>query len=216
MKGVTNFTDARSWGRRLVGGLFLACGTVCLVLTVIYLARDLSLWVMGERTTGYVVDMWAEEVDSGDTRERAFRYYLRYQFTTPDGRVFSRASSVSASEWVGLGKGTKSRVGALLEDESTSAAGVYQEQPHIPESGMGGLEEGSPVDVVYFPPYPAHNRLDESRFIAVLALAYVPMLFVSAVGLGVGWQLTRPDPPRAQVPSIREILAQDASGEASG
>ena len=47
MKGVAKFTDARSWGRRLVGGLFLACGTVCLVLMVVYLARDLSLWVMG-------------------------------------------------------------------------------------------------------------------------------------------------------------------------
>lgn len=49
-----------------------------------------------------------------------------------------------------------------------------------------GIGIGSPVDVVYFTLYPAHNRLDDSRYIPVLACAYVPLVFLCLAGLMAG------------------------------
>jgi hypothetical protein len=48
------------------------------------------------------------------------------------------------------------------------------------------------LDVVYFPLYPQHNRIQESRFISVLACAYVPLVILAWAALGVGWYLLRP------------------------
>jgi hypothetical protein len=59
------------------------------------------------------------------------------------------------------------------------------------------LAEGGPVAIVYFPLYPAHNRLDESRFISVLACAYLPLLLVTWASLGVGWYLLQPGRSRS-------------------
>lgn len=218
MKGAIKLTHVRSWGRRLVGGLFLVCGAICLVLIVVYLARDLSLWVLGQRTTGQIVEKWAEQTSSDDQRERTFRYLVRYQFTTPDGRVFTRSSTVAPQEWVGLGRGAQQSHGGtgLIADDSGTATGVYQEQANVPPATIGGLEVGSPIDVVYFPLYPAHNRLDESRLIPILVLAYVPLVALGLVGLWGGWYLVRSDPPPEAVPSIREILGRSASSGASG
>lgn len=54
------------------------------------------------------------------------------------------------------------------------------------------LEEGGDVLVVYFPLYPQHNRVDESRFVPMLACAYLPLAIVAWASLGVGWYLLRP------------------------
>lgn len=218
VKRAIKFINDRSWGKRLLGGLFLACGTICLVLTVFYLARDLSLWILGRRTTGQVVEMWSEQTSADDQQERTFRYFLRYEFATPDGRVFTRSTSVAPQEWVGLGRGAQQGPGGsgLLPDESGMASGVYQEQANVPPATIGGLEVGRPIDVVYFPLYPAHNRLDESRLIPVLVLAYVPFVALSLVGLRGGLHLMRADPPPETVPSIREILGHGTSGGALG
>ena len=56
----------------------------------------------------------------------------------------------------------------------------------------GALSIGGPIDIVYFPLYPAHNRLDESRFVSVLACAYVPLLALSWICLAIGWYLLDP------------------------
>jgi hypothetical protein len=167
----------RPWGKALAGVLLLVLGLACLAFVIVNLTKDASLWIWGQRTTAEVVDWWAEQTSESGASEAAFQYFIRYQFTTSDGQVITKTSSVSAIEWVGLGQGSVSGGGASVGGgEVRPAAGVYQEQAQVPPSTTGGLEEGSPVAVVYFPPYPTHNRLDESRFIPVLACAYVPLV----------------------------------------
>ena len=60
----------------------------------------------------------------------------------------------------------------------------------------GALTEGGPVSVVYFPLYPAHNRLDDSRFVSLLACSYLPLMVVSWIALGVGLYLIQPGTSR--------------------
>jgi hypothetical protein len=61
----------------------------------------------------------------------------------------------------------------------------------------GALNKGGPLDLIYFPLYPPHNRVDESRFVSVLACAYVPLILVGWACLAVGWYLLRPTEVRA-------------------
>lgn len=56
----------------------------------------------------------------------------------------------------------------------------------------GALHEGGTLDIVYFPLYPAHNRLEESRFLPALACAYLPLMVLTWIALGLGWYLVRP------------------------
>lgn len=56
----------------------------------------------------------------------------------------------------------------------------------------GALEEGGDVSVVYFPPIPQHNRVDEARFVPMLACGYLPLLVIAWASLGVGWYMLRP------------------------
>jgi hypothetical protein len=56
----------------------------------------------------------------------------------------------------------------------------------------GALTEGGPLDVVYFPLYPQHNRVDESRYVTVLACAYIPLVLLTWGILGAGLYLLRP------------------------
>jgi hypothetical protein len=56
----------------------------------------------------------------------------------------------------------------------------------------GSLEKGGDVSVVYFPPIPRHNRVDEARFVPMLACAYLPLVVVAWASLGVGWYMLRP------------------------
>jgi hypothetical protein len=56
----------------------------------------------------------------------------------------------------------------------------------------GNLQEGGPVEIVYFPLYPAHNRLRESQYLPMLACAYVPLFVAVWAMLGVALYLVRP------------------------
>lgn len=56
----------------------------------------------------------------------------------------------------------------------------------------GSLSEGGTVDVVYFPLYPQHSRLDEARFVSLLGCAYIPFTVVALASLMGGWYLLRP------------------------
>jgi len=189
-------------GRTLAGVLFLVIGLTLLTFMVVYLAGDVSIWVLGRHTTAEVVDAWAEQTSESEEGELTFQYFVRYRFTTSDGQVITGISSVGTAEWAGLGLGGP-------------VDAVHYEQEHIPVYGIGGLEEGGQVAVVYFPPYPAHNRLDESRFVPILACAYLPLALLSLAGLVAGWHLMRSS-PAVEVPSIREVLRQDASDDAPG
>ncbi len=182
----------RAWGQTLAGVLLLLVGLACLAFVAVNLAKDVALWVFGQRTQAEVVELWVEEVSGGEVGELVFRYYMRYRFTAPNGQVIVKDTSVAASEWIGLGQGSTSGGCAHVGGgEVRPAAGVYHEQEHVPTFAIGGVERGSTIDVVYFPPYPAHNRLDESRFIPVLACSYVPLIAIGLVGWMGGRRLVR-------------------------
>jgi hypothetical protein len=176
--------EENRWVRMLVGTLFLAISLALLVFVTVNLVSDGSLWLLGKKTTAVVVDSWAEQANQQGEGELVFEYFVRYQFTTLDGRTITATSQVGPAEWVGVGYGQQSGVRHDVMDERSvgPAAPVYQEQKHVTQYVTAGMEKGSVVPVVYFPPYPSHNRLDESRFVSVLACAYVPFAFLGGFG----------------------------------
>jgi hypothetical protein len=162
--------------RTLVGSVLLTVGLGCLTFLVINLVTDLSIWILGRRTTAEVVAAWVEETSEENATEQTFEYFVRYRFSTSSSEVFTRTTRVGVQEWGGLGMGGP--VGA-----------IYQEQRKVPTHGVGSLERGILIAVVYFPPYPAHNRLDDSRFVPLLACTYVPLIGLSWAGLTAGRNL---------------------------
>ena len=87
-------------------------------------------------------------------------------------------------------------------------------------SQLGGMEwsalgVGSPVDIVYFPLYPVHNRLDDTRFILLLAITYLPLVFLTWAGLTLGCHLLR-RPRKERVPFFREILEPGTAKDTAG
>jgi hypothetical protein len=54
------FPKNRLSAKKLAGVLLLVTGLACLAFTLVNLARDLSLWVLGRHTTAEVVDLWIE------------------------------------------------------------------------------------------------------------------------------------------------------------
>ena len=162
--------------RTLVGSALLTIGLGCLAFITINLATDLSIWVLGRRTSAQVVAAWAEETSGENATEQTFEYFVRYRFSTSSDEVFTRTTRVGVQEWGGLGMGGP--VGA-----------VYQEQRKVPTHSVGGLKGGRSVAVVYFPLYPAHNRLNDSRFAPLLACTYVPLIGLGWAGLAAGRNL---------------------------
>jgi len=79
-----------------------------------------------------------------------------------------------------------------------------------------GLGVGSPVVVGYFPLYPAHNRLDNSRYVPLYVCAYVPALFLSWLGLAAGWSMLRPIQTDLGTRSLTEALRRGKDNDASG
>lgn len=184
------------WERPLVktilGTLLLLIGVIGLAVLLLGLARDVSLWVFGRPIEAEVIELWAEEISEEGDAELNFRYFVRYRFSTPDGVVITRVSPVAAAEWAGLGHAARDFDRASGEGvEPDSAAGVYQERQHVPQDTLGGLEVGGTISIVYFSLYPAHNRLDESRFMPVLICAYLPLLFLVIASLVGGYRVLK-------------------------
>lgn len=73
------------------------------------------------------------------------------------------------------------------------------------------LPKGSRVPVLYFPLYPQHNRIDDTRFIPVFACLYVPFMVLSWVGIIGGWYLIRNSFTRPSKRLFKGLLEQDAS-----
>jgi hypothetical protein len=188
------FLDRYPLARNLASLTLGLGGLACLAFLVVYLVQDVSFWLLGRKVAAEVVEVWAEPVGQLESGELDFRYFLRYRFTTADGREFGNTSRVSVGEWIGVGHGQQSQARAdPLDGQAVPAAApVPQPQRHIPQFTAGGLEVGNPVAVVYLPMYPAHNRLDDSRFIPAMACAYVPLLLLGSGGLVVGWRSLRP------------------------
>lgn len=158
--------------RKGVAYTLVAFGLISLSVAMTSLAKDLAIWVSGQRCAAEAVDIWVEQVPN-DTGAPGSRYYLGYECTTLDGRTFTGTSRVAPQEWSGLGMGETARA-------------AYQEQASVPTHDIGGLEPSRAVAVIYFPLYPAHNRLDESRLVPVLACSYTPLVLLGCGSL-VGW-----------------------------
>jgi hypothetical protein len=180
--------------KTVAGVMLLILGVGILAFLVRSLALDGSLWLLGERVPATVVSLWAEPLGEVKGGELSFQYFMTYRFTTPDGQAVTRSTRVSSGEWAGLGTAGRGSKGVDSYDnvELGAAAPVYQEQLHIPQETIGGLKEGGSVDVVYFPPFPSHNRLDESRFLPVMVCAYLPLAVVCGLSLALGIRLLRP------------------------
>ncbi len=168
-----SFATKRSWGRLLAGVLVLSLGLACVLVTAFFLLRDVSIWILGRSVEAEVVDLWLNQTNEAAEGELTFEYYVRYRFTTSNGRTITRDSPVSGIEW-------------------------------------SGLSPGSRVDVRYFPLYPQHNRLDDSRFVPILACAYVPVVLICGLIVAGGWHLIQTGLFRSKGRSLREILELDA------
>lgn len=178
----------------LAGVLLLVVGLAGSGFVLYSLAQDLAIWLLGRHVQAQVVDSWAELTSERDAPVQTFQYFIRYGFQTPDGQTITKTTRVSATEWAGLGSGRQGRpsVDSLSGESVGPAAPVYQEQVHVPQTTLGGIEEGATISVVYFPPLPSHNRLDETSYIPLLACTYLPLLLGSVLALIAGWRLAGP------------------------
>ncbi|MGD2145407.1 MAG: DUF3592 domain-containing protein [Anaerolineae bacterium] len=173
--------EALTWGRstvaqRLVGALVMVAGLAMLSFVALNLGRDVSLWFFGRHIDAQVVGKWIERDAQEGEGDPTFRYYLRYRFQTPDGQEVTGVSRMAAQEWSAV-----EHVGSV-DVVSPDGAGTL-------DGSVGATEGAGTVDVVYFPAYPAHNRLDESRFVTVVACAYVPLVALGCTGLAAGRRL---------------------------
>lgn len=197
-----------SFGSLIAGAIVLTLGLGISGLTATYLAKDISLWLFGKETLAHVTDLWVEQINEDEEGELSFEYFAEYQFTTPEGTAITKVTTLAPQEWSGLNKGTASTGDTKAGGDNTSevATGVYQEQAITPEGSTGDIEEGSPLTVVYFPPYPQHNRLEESQYIPILALSYVPLIALSIITFAVGWHFLNLPTREKASPSLRERL----------
>jgi hypothetical protein len=164
--------------KRIFGGL-LFIGSLSIGIFLIFsLVKDVAIWGFGRQVSAKMIDRWMEETSDEGVREKTFQYFIRYQFETEDGRFITRVSSVSAREWVGFGMPGESRI-------------VYKEQETVPVDDMRNAQLGNKIDVIYFPPIPEHNRLDDMRYIPLYVCLYVPTLALSLVGIRIGWSLVK-------------------------
>jgi hypothetical protein len=84
----------------------LAFGLVCLTVAIVNLSQDVSLWVLGRRTTARVIDAWVEQ--GGENPDpTTFQYFVRYEFTGLDGKIVHGEARVGAQEWASLGLGRR-------------------------------------------------------------------------------------------------------------
>ncbi|MEJ2210765.1 MAG: hypothetical protein P8129_17235 [Anaerolineae bacterium] len=199
--------------KRGLGLVLLVAGMALSAFLLFALGKDLSLWIFGRPVSAQVVDSWAKATNSGEQEELAFRYYVRYRFATPEGKVVVSTKTVSAQEWVGVGHGSQGQGGVDFytgEAEGPSAP-VYQEQEHLSEFAEGGMATAAQVNVIYFPLYPAHNRLAEGRFVPLLACTYVPLLAMAGLALLGARQFLHTDPAedRWQIREVAPVRAEN-------
>jgi len=94
--------------KRFGGVLLLAIGLIVFIPMLSFAVKDFPLWVFGRHIQAEVLETWVEQTNDIDDREGGelkFEYYLRYQFATPGGRVITKTSRASATEWSGMGEG---------------------------------------------------------------------------------------------------------------
>lgn len=195
----------RSPIRVLLGLIVAPLALFCLAYSTYYLASDLAIWLFGRHTTGYVVDKWAEQTGR-DGNELTFRYFVRYEFETSSGEIIGRDVPMGAKEWAGLGLGWNGpgKPGVIYTEQYTCPPAWYDDVDRAETS------VGEAVEIAYFPLYPQHNRMDDSRFIPLLAVSYLPLVALTAVLLRLAWTLLKPPPVR------QPLLVLSGSAEEQG
>jgi hypothetical protein len=165
---------------RLIAGSLLLIANLVFAGFILYsLAGDVSLWVFGKHTLGKVEDLYVERIDDGSASEMQFEYYVRYSFSTPNGKIYTRKGSLSAQEWSSL---------SIARPDSPDFDQLQAIPPHTTYSMLAkGL-----VEVVYFPLYPQHSRLAEGRYVLFLGCLYVPFLALIWVGYKFSRYLLEP------------------------
>jgi hypothetical protein len=96
--------------KRIGGVLLLAIGVLFLAATFYYAVQDIPLWVFGRQTKAEVVELWVEQLNQLEDRqdgELQFSYNLKYQFTTPNGRVITKNTTAGATEWSSMSEGNE-------------------------------------------------------------------------------------------------------------
>lgn len=94
--------------KRIGGVIMLIVGIIFLVFTFYYAAKDVPLWVFGRQTKAEVVELWVEQLNQLEGKqsgELQFSYNLKYQFTTPGGKVITKNTTAGANEWSGMWEG---------------------------------------------------------------------------------------------------------------
>ena len=170
--------DWRAWGQSLLGLVVHLLGMALVVFVALGLAEDASLWVFGRTVEAQVTATWIEQDTSRSEIEPSYRWFVRYAFTTPDGRTVNGVSTVSAKEAARLSTGRPMEFISREREASALREGDVR-------------ANGPTVGVVYFPPVPRHNRLDDSMYAALLACAYVPLTLAGCAGLALGRRLLR-------------------------
>lgn len=158
--------------KRAVGVILLVLGLVGAGFLVYHLGRDLTIWVLGRHTPAYVTETWVERTEASTEATLEFRYYLKYVFETRGGTVVTTTKPVSVTEWGG-------------------ALPRAREAPAEPPSFVKEqtLAQEHPIDVIYFTLYPQHNRIDDSRYVPLLLLTYVPVIGITLALLVLGRHL---------------------------
>jgi hypothetical protein len=92
-----------------IGGVFLfLIGVLFLAATFYYAVQDIPLWVFGRQAKAEVVELWVEQLNQLEERENGelqFSYNLKYQFTTPSGRVVKKNATAGPTEWSSMWEG---------------------------------------------------------------------------------------------------------------
>ena len=94
--------------KRIGGIVILLIGLFFLSATFYYAAQDVPLWVFGRQTKAEVVELWVEQLNQLEERqdgELQFSYNLKYQFTTPNGRVITKNTTAGVTEWSSMSEG---------------------------------------------------------------------------------------------------------------
>jgi len=159
--------------KRAIGVILLVLGLGAAGFVAYYLGRDLTIWILGRHTPAYVTDKWVERTATHADGTLEFNYYVEYVFETRSGTVLTTTKPVSVNEWGG----------AMPQPRQ-----VPDEQP----SWLVGrkLAQERPIDIIYFPLYPRHNRIDDSRFVPFLLVTYVPIIGVMIALLALGCHLS--------------------------
>jgi hypothetical protein len=88
--------EIRFYGRRIAGVFIMLVSLILSVTMLKTLARDIPVWFLGSKTKATIVERWTDKYPDDSNPV----YFLRYEFSSPDGEIVSGSSRVPGDEWV--------------------------------------------------------------------------------------------------------------------